>query len=145
MQMLKFTLLVFFFGTVMHAQQQAAVNFSVRVMDFQSISVENVQQNETNAVTVSENILIKIKGSSAYELQVSSYKNLEAKANNQYAYNDSLANSTFSKEEIAAGLKKANYHNSRVVSASRNNLKLYYDPSEMSKSGHMISYSVMPH
>lgn len=146
MKALKYIPVIFLFGIVMQAQQQAGVNFSIRVMDFQSVSVENVMPQEANALSVSENNLIKINGSSAYELQVSSYNNWESKLNNQSSYNGSLANSANSKDEIVDGLKKANYQNSKVVSASRSNLELYYDPSEISKGdGYVISYSVIPH
>jgi hypothetical protein len=146
MKALKYIPVIFLLGIVMNAQQQAGVNFSIRVMDFQSVSVENVIQQETDALSVSENNLIKIKSSSAYELQVSSYSNWESKVNNQSSYNSSLANSANSKDEIVDGLKKANYQNSKVVSASRSNLELYYDPSEISNGdGYVISYSVIPH
>jgi len=146
MKALKYIPVIFLLGIVMNAQQQAGVNFSIRVMDFQSVSVENVIQQETDALSVSENNLIKIKSSSAYELQVSSYSNWESKVNNQSSYNSSLANSANSKDEIVDVLKKANYQNSKVVSASRSNLELYYDPSEISNGdGYVISYSVIPH
>jgi len=146
MKALKYIPVIFFFGIVVHAQQQAGVNLSVRIMDFQSVSVENIIQQETNALSESENNLIKINGSSAYELQVSSYSNWESKLNNQSSFNGSLANSAYSKDEIVDGLKKANYQNSKVINASRSNLELYYDPSEISNgNGYVISYSVIPH
>jgi len=146
MKALKYIPVIFLLGIVMNAQQQAGVNFSIRVMDFQSVSVENVIQQEVNSLNISENNLIKIKGSSAYELQVSSYSNWESKVNNQSSYKSSLANSKNSKDEIIDGLKKANYKNSKVVSASRNNLELYYDPSAISNGdGYVVSYSVIPH
>lgn len=143
MKALKFIPVIFLFGFLMQAQQQAGVNFSVRIMDFQSVSVEKVI--EKSGMGISENNIIRVNGSSAYELKVNAYNNWQDKAQNQYVYSNSLVLSGNSKDEIATKFKNANYQNSKVINASRNNLEMYYDPGEVAMGSQVIAYSIVPH